>query len=80
MSYRAGIGERLAATFGRAPCGPRIVCDGCGLVHDVYRPGGMGQPYAWFTGGRPVPGWTLRSLAGGGRLDYCPTCTKRRSE
>ncbi len=49
---------------------PRIVCDGCGLVHRIPtdRP-----PPTWFLDGRPPPGWRgVRDDAF--RRDYCPRC------
>ncbi len=45
---------RVAAILGEEPGGPRITCDGCGLVLNIRqdRP-----PPAWFLDGKAAPGW-----------------------
>lgn len=71
MSYRAGIGPALANRLGVEPGGPRITCDGCGLVLNIRedRP-----PPSWFLNGRAAPGWKLVKQADGSRTDLCPRC------
>lgn len=75
MSYRSGLGPQLAATMGVEPGGPRITCDGCGLVRRI--PDDR-LPPAWFLDNRAAPGWKLvRTEDGDGgvtRQDLCPRC------
>lgn len=81
MSYRAGIGARLAHRFGAEPSDPHIVCDGCGMIRTVYKRAGHWIPAAWLLDGRPAPGWAGgRNADGLTRTDYCPVCKATRAK
>lgn len=76
MSYRAGIGDRLAAAAGMEAGPPHIVCDGCGARKNaVTKTGYMPQ---WLLKHKAPPGWLMRRSedASGNvrREDYCPMC------
>lgn len=70
MSYRCGIAPSLAAVMGTEPGGPRITCDGCGLV---YRLPENRPPPAWFLDGEAVPGWAMTRTEDK-RDDRCKRC------
>lgn len=71
MSYRPGIGPSLATFLEVEPGGPRITCDGCGLVMNIRE---NGPPPAWLLDGKPAKGWSLVKSADGSRDDRCPRC------
>lgn len=67
----------LARSLGMEPGGPRVICDGCGLVLNVRddRP-----PPAWFLDGKPPKGWATTKREDGTRDDRCPRCRTRSSK
>jgi hypothetical protein len=69
MSYRCGIGPRLANLVNLdgdpRPC---IICDGCGAKIAVE------FPPKWFLAGKSPPGWRTIRRDDGSREDYCRTC------
>ncbi len=74
MSYRAGIGPVFARVMGAEPDGPKITCDGCGLVNRIPTDR---LPPKWFMDNKAAPGWSMRrSFDSDGltRLDLCPRC------
>ncbi len=71
MSYRCGIIGYAAFIAGVAPSGPRITCDGCGLVLSIRIDR---RPPAWFLDGKAAPGWSLTRDDGDVRIDMCPRC------
>jgi hypothetical protein len=71
MSYRCGISPGVAVLIGEAPDGPRIVCDGCGIVYRIREDR---LPPAWFFQGKAPPKWKLVKKVDGMREDRCPTC------
>lgn len=74
MSYRAGVGQRLAQRFTVAMTTPHIVCDGCGVRKSVE----TRQSFAakWFLNGRAAPGWRMCRAEDGSRIDQCPECKR----
>ena len=79
MSYRAGMYGILWGV-GHAK-DPRIICDGCGAEHHVYREP-MRLPYAWFMDGKAPPGWTVTRTGGVSekRDDRCPKCQGKEGD
>lgn len=77
MSYRAGIGDRLAAAAGMEAGPPHIVCDGCGARKNaVTKTGDIPQ---WLLKRKAPPGWLMRRSEDAEtgmiqREDYCPMC------
>lgn len=71
MSYRAGIGGRLA---GGRPTEPHIVCDRCGCIRSVYQSKQSFRPAKWLLEGRAAPGWSGGRKDDGFRFDLCPEC------
>lgn len=82
MSYRAGVSIGAALAFGKPELAgePRVICDGCGLVHRVQK--ANGEPYAWFLKGKPPPGWAGTPSDPEApppvsrRRDYCARCRR----
>jgi len=75
MTYRAGIGARLATKFGHGPSEPSVICDGCGAVRLVASKTSFAP--TWFLNRKPPPGWRgLRMHDGTKRWDLCPDCWK----
>ena len=76
MSYRAGVGVELARMLRWEAGDPRIICDGCGLIHGVTARSGM--PYRWFLNRKGPPGWksTRGATTRSGSYDLCPRCKK----
>jgi len=73
VSYRAGIGQSLAARFGGGAREPGIICDGCGTTHPVYT--ARGDVATWFLNYRPPPKWRgVRMGDGSKSWDLCPAC------
>lgn len=70
MSYKAGVGPGLAKMFGVEPGGPRITCDGCGVVLAISE---ARLPPKWFMDGKPAPGWRM-VRSEDARTDLCPRC------
>ena len=70
MSYHAGIGPQLAAMMGVSADGPRITCNGCGMV---YRLREDRLPPQWFLDGKAPPGWATTESKGK-RDDRCKRC------
>jgi hypothetical protein len=72
MSYRCGIGGRLAKHMepGIDPR-PHIICDGCGAKVVIE------FPPKWFLNGRPPPGWKTVRHEDGTRTDYCKKCKEK---
>ena len=79
MTYKFGkcYGMRR---LGFTPCDPHFVCDGCGAVRPVVRPGASNMmPGQWFLDGKPPPDWrSLRMVSGEKRWDLCPRCWKAK--
>jgi hypothetical protein len=71
VSYRCGVGAGMHK-LGFEPCEPAIVCDGCGLVHNIVGRGFSNAP-AWFLDGKAPRGWRQQK-DGDARKDYCPRC------
>ncbi len=72
MSYRCGIGPRLAAVLNMEPGPARLTCDGCGAQRSVEKKGG--GAYAWLLKDRAAPGWQLKRQPNRARLDFCSEC------
>lgn len=77
MSYRAGLGLRLAAALRTDAGEARITCDECGLVTSVAWASGL--PFTWFLAGKPPPRWK-RVEREGKQLDVCPHCQAKPAE
>lgn len=71
MSYRAGIGPRLATMIGADYTDPHVRCDGCGMVKSAYTK--RGDMAAWLRNRKAPPGWRMEVMDDK-RLDYCPEC------
>lgn len=80
MSYRAGIGGRMAMVLRVEPTEPHIVCDGCGVTRTVYANKNSYAPAKWLLDRKPAPGWELVRQAETRGWDYCPACKTRRKE
>lgn len=73
MSYRVGIGPRLAGKMGVEPGGPMIICDGCGKKLPIQTLTSLAPK--WFLDGKPPRGWRgIRMNDGSKRWDLCPLC------
>lgn len=57
--------------LGVEPGGPRVTCDGCGLVLRVREDR---LPPKWLLDGKAPPGWLLACGSDGARTDYCKKC------
>jgi hypothetical protein len=68
VTYIAGV--QGFERFGIRSDGPRVECNGCGLVRriDTDR-----LPPAWVLDGKAPPGWRLKR-DGDKRTDWCPQC------
>jgi hypothetical protein len=69
MSYMCGIGERAARYLGVKPGDSRIWCDICGARVEF-----PSIPPDWFLDGKHKPGWKMRRLTSGRRIDVCSAC------
>ena len=74
MTYRMGIGTRMARAFGLEAGPPYVRCDACAFVRSDTRADGL--PCAWLMRGKAPPGW-LRMGEAESRQDFCPTCRAR---
>ena len=69
MAYRAGT--RNLGPLGIPDDVPRVICDGCGLVHRI-KPNRL--PPMWMLDGKAPPKWRRSRDADGKRRDVCPRC------
>jgi hypothetical protein len=77
MTYRMGIGPRLAWSLGEPGSGPCLICDTCGAKANGMTKRGH---YAdWLLKGKPPRGWVLKETTLGAGKDSCAKCSTMKA-